>query len=776
MLFIIKIIFPILFVFSLVQAQGGLAVKADNAEVKEDESVKINVLKNDNIIDKTNLSIEIKTEPQKGVVVVKKDRIIYTPNPNVNGVDKFEYKVDIGTASGSGLVRVNIVPANDAPLGISLSENVIKENDPSETIVGGLIVEDPDGNDNFEFGIARENRDDFAVKGLKLVSKRSFDYEKEQDFTISIQVTDSGGETFVGTVDVKVENRNEKPILKSDKVVTFDHPENLGKIAGRLMVVDPDKDQESVKYKIVKSEDGSNFKITRAGDVAFLRLPDFENPVDKNKDNVYSFSYKAHDIKDGKLFVEGEVVVKVKDAKETEVITLDKRKFISWSVDHQPYHILMEDAIANYMQLKYTDAGDGEPADEGDRTAVQEMQPTDQIIIVQQKGNTSEIYEIWYGNGLDFTIIDREKVDWVFSQDIQEVLIAKDEYLTSDSETVFHESESERLMAGYGSSFSVWHANNFKMSLSSFSMRSNLLQYASNFRVGNSLIGLPGSLAGSSELGVATQRSEFGLRVPFTFDIGTSGYNNLDAPSSDYLGLYARGNIQNLFSTKSNLHGLIGFNFYPESSGNKLKNLYDIDNGVDTIDVQGWKDIASKTENINILDSYALIASTVQVPINFSFIGRLSASPGFHYLKIAHRLKDNRPDAIENNKDLYERTFYDLTIGGSDTVNFIQKDLETSYTRLSSFYIRFDMIGQIGQKPKFVERLSFLDFVQVSKVPFYECSMQFISGMNMILNCSVNLSDNMGFSLSRLSKNKNLKGNWMPESKFWFGLNYRANF
>ena len=46
-------------------------------------------------------------------------------------------------------------------------------------------------------------------------------------------------------------------------------------------------------------------------------------------------------------------------------------------------------------------------------------------------------------------------------------------------------------------------------------MRSNFVQYASNMRVGNSLIGLPGLLAGSSELGIATQRSEFGLRVPF---------------------------------------------------------------------------------------------------------------------------------------------------------------------------------------------------------------------------------------------------------------------
>ena len=769
----IKIGFSIFFMLSVVYGQGGLAIKADNAEVQEDESVKINILKNDNIIDKTNLSIEIKAEPQMGTVVVKDNRILYTPNPDVSGVDKFEYKVDIGTAAGSGQVRVTINPVNDAPTGVSLSENTIKENAPAGSIIGVLNVKDPDANDKYKFGIARDSRDDFSVEGSKLIAKRSFDFEKEQDFSISIQVTDSGDETFVGVLNVIVENQNESPILRGDKVVTFSHSEGLGKIVGRLQVDDPDKNQTGVKYRLTKSDDNDHFKITRSGDIAFLRLPDFENPVDRNKDNVYKFSYKAQDIKDGDLFVEGEVIVKVKDAEETEVITLDKRKFISWSVDHQPYHILMEDAISNYMQLKYIDAGDGNAADEGDRTLIQEMKPTDQIIIVQQKGNASEIYELWYGNGLDFTIIDREKIDWVFSQDIQAVLIAKDDYLTSDSETVFHESEIERLMAGYGSSFSVWHANNFKMSLSSFSMRSNLLQYASNFRVGNPLIGLPGLLSGSSELGVATQRSEFGLRVPFAFDFGTSAYE-VDAPSSDYLGLYAKGNIQNLFSTKTSLHGLIGFSFYPPSSGNKLKDLYDIDNGVDTTDVQAWKDIAEKTENVNILDSYALIATTVQVPIKFSFIGRLSASPGYHYLKIAHRLKDTRKVEVDNNQDLYERTFYNVKMG-ADSV-FQQEDLEKSYTRLNSFYIRFDLVGQIGQKPKFVERISYLDFLQVSKVPFYEFSLQFISSMNMMLNCNINLSDNIGLSFTNLSKNSALKGDWMPNSKFWVGLNYRANF
>ncbi len=41
-----------------------------------------------------------------------------------------------------------------------------------------------------------------------------------------------------------------------------------------------------------------------------------------------------------------------------------------------------------------------------------------------KKGNDSEIYEIWYGNGLDFTIIDREKVI-ILSVDGNRVVVRK---------------------------------------------------------------------------------------------------------------------------------------------------------------------------------------------------------------------------------------------------------------------------------------------------------------------------------------------------------------
>ena len=762
-------------------AQDSIALKNDNAQVTEDGSISISVLKNDDIKDKSNLILEIVEAPKFGTAEINGNSIVYTPNPNANGIEVFRYKADTGTASGTAQVRVNVNAVNDAPEAIVLEKNTILENTPAGTVVGALTTTDPDEGDRFSYELARDgSRDNFKINGSNLVTKQSFDFEETATYTVTIQTTDSGKESFVGTIAVKVENENEPPILKGNKNLKLFHAENAGKIVASLEASDPDADQTGIKYKLSASPDKGVFKITRSGDLSFLREPDFENPIDENKDNVYEVAFKAVDSKDSKLFVEGTASITLTDELETEVKTLDKRKFIAWTVDHQPYHILMEDAILDYIDLKNLNVeSNGDGVDEGSSDIIRELQPTDQIILVQKKDNSDEIHEIWYGNGLDYTIIDREKVDWVFSQDIQTVLMTRDQYLTNDSETVFHESESERLIAGYGSQFSVWHSSNFKLSLSSLSMRSNLLQYAGNMRAGNELIGLPGKLGGSSELGVATQRSEFGFRMPFSLPDAAIGdeYNKNSVLSDEYGGLYARGNIENLFSTKADFHGLIGFTFYP-SSGEKLESLSSISN-VSATDSEYWTDVRDQTENVNILDSYALVATTVEVPAKLSFIGRLTAAPGFHYLKVAHRLKDTRSEAKDNNQKLYERTFYNqILIVGDSTTSWTQDALNdegNSFTRLNSFYIRFDLLGQIGQKPNFIEKLSFLDFIQISKVPFYEFSFQHITGLNTIYTLNLNLSDDVGISLTGLNKG-DLKGDWIPNGRFWFGIKYRANF
>ena len=69
-----------------------------------------------------------------------------------------------------------------------------------------------------------------------------------------------------------------------------------------------------------------------------------------------------------------------------------------------------------------------------------------------------------------------------------------------------------------------------------------------------------------------------------------------------------------------------------------------------------------KIESVNILDSYALLATSVEVPVKLPFIGRLTASPGYHYLKVAHRLKDSSDEAKEDGIDLYERAFFNYNL------------------------------------------------------------------------------------------------------------------
>ena len=103
------------------------------------------------------------------------------------------------------------------------------------------------------------------------------------------------------------------------------------------------------------------------------------------------------------------------------VKSLDKRKYTAWTVDHMPYHILVEDAIVDYNTLNTLDNPRVKKKNKK-APILKEMLAEDLLIIVQQKKSTkNEIHEIWYGNGLNFNIIPREIVDWVLSQDIQAV-------------------------------------------------------------------------------------------------------------------------------------------------------------------------------------------------------------------------------------------------------------------------------------------------------------------------------------------------------------------
>ena len=441
-----------------------------------------------------------------------------------------------------------------------------------------------------------------------------------------------------------------------------------------------------------------------------------------------------------------------------EVKSLDKRKYIAWTVDHMPYHILVEDAIIDYNTLN-TLENPRVKKKKAMAPILKEMLAEDLLIIVQQKKSTkNEIHEIWYGNGLNFNIIPREIVDWVLSQDIQEALIEKDQYLNSPSDVVFFESENQRLLASYSSRFSLWKQHNFVLSTEELYLRSNLLQYSANFAFGNTLVGLPGTLFGSTTMGVGTRNSEIGIRFPAKINLLSFGDLKDNKLLREYLGLYSKVTIDNMFSTGASFHAQMGFSFFPRSSTIASDTTFFSKN-----------DIASEDEFVNIIDMYALFAATFEAPVKIPAISRVTFTPGLHYMKVAHRTKDK-------DDKLFNRTFYGYDYNSNSYLRY--GDGEKSSTKEFGLYGRIDLMTDVGKIPSFLQDVEFLDFININKVPLFEVSLQHITKLNTITSVAANINDNVSFSMTTYSGSKDgtVQGGWLPDSGVWFGVRYRSDF
>ena len=98
-------------------------------------------------------------------------------------------------------------PPNSAPTDITLSNTAIAEDSPVGAVVGALAAVDPDSGDTSTFTLIDNAGGDFAVSGANLVLAKAVDYETAQSQTVTVQVTDSAGNSFekdltIGVTDV----------------------------------------------------------------------------------------------------------------------------------------------------------------------------------------------------------------------------------------------------------------------------------------------------------------------------------------------------------------------------------------------------------------------------------------------------------------------------------------------------------------------------------------------------------------------------------------------
>ena len=189
---------------------------------------------------------------------------------------------DSGFRSVPGNVAFTLLgPIPDTPTDISLSNTMVDENQPVNTLVGTLTATDPDPNTTFTFSLTctEAGADDlsFNISGMNLQTSVPFDFETRNIFDICIRATNQGGATFDKYFIITVNDVNEAPISLSlsNSMVDENQPGNT--IIGVLTATDPDAGTTFTFHLTCTNTgpDDSSFKILGA-DLETATAFDFE--------------------------------------------------------------------------------------------------------------------------------------------------------------------------------------------------------------------------------------------------------------------------------------------------------------------------------------------------------------------------------------------------------------------------------------------------------------------------------------------------------------------
>ena len=104
-------------------------------------------------------------------------------------------------------------PVNEAPTGLSLSNDSVNENVPDNTVVGSLITTDPDTEDSFTYDLVTGEGDDdnsaFTIDGDQLKINLSPDFETKSNYKIRVKTQDAAGLTYEKALTVNINDINE---------------------------------------------------------------------------------------------------------------------------------------------------------------------------------------------------------------------------------------------------------------------------------------------------------------------------------------------------------------------------------------------------------------------------------------------------------------------------------------------------------------------------------------------------------------------------------------
>ena len=258
-------------------------------------------------------------------------RFRYTPDyerpadSNRDNVYVFIVQASDGRVYGSFEETVTVTPVNEPPTitTTSSSATALRQNENQTLRLYTYRATDPERGDitwlvigtdarffaideRGQFSFREENPPDFEQPG---------DLGRDNVYDVTIQARDDAFNTSSLPVTVTVRAVNEGPeVTSGQSSFAIDENHNLR----NAVYSGFDPEGGTVTRWSVGGRDGGDFTITQEGVLTFRSLPDYERPVDSNRDNVYQLQVRPYD---GRYYGSFDVTVTVNDVNEPPTIT-----------------------------------------------------------------------------------------------------------------------------------------------------------------------------------------------------------------------------------------------------------------------------------------------------------------------------------------------------------------------------------------------------------------------------------------------------------------------
>ena len=296
---------------STVQPQGGTSLEA----TLEDD---------DNEVNLTWQWYRTSSRTGTGTAITNATSRFYTP---VDPADVGQYlravaSYDDGhgddkSAAAVSANRVQEAPTVPEPPEFSPSgdyERSIHENLPAGRNVGAPVTATDPNNDRMTYTIGASDYFMIVESSGQLPTRVELDREDQASHMITVTATDPSNRTDTVAITITVEDADETPVVTGGTSPEFAESES-GVVASYTST---DPDDKGIEWNLTGT-DSDDFTLS-GGTLTFNVVPNFEDPADSNRDNLYQITIEARELGDGTSVGRLSVTVQVTNVDEPGVV------------------------------------------------------------------------------------------------------------------------------------------------------------------------------------------------------------------------------------------------------------------------------------------------------------------------------------------------------------------------------------------------------------------------------------------------------------------------